>query len=81
MEERFLEQALKDSVEKLISANIQIEIDEKVRLFKEELQSRKDKYIAEVMKGIRIYHEREPKTMQMNYKITFENIIKIEGGK
>ena len=33
------------------------------------------------MKGIRIYHEREPKTMQMNYKITFENIIKIEGGK
>lgn len=78
MEERFIEQALKDSVEKLVSANIQVEIDEKVKKFREELEYRKDKYMAEVMKGIRIYHEREPLSMSMNYKIIFENIVKVE---
>lgn len=31
MEERFIEVALKESVEKLVSVNIQMEIDEKVK--------------------------------------------------
>ena len=78
MEEKFIEAALKESVEKLVSANIQIEIDEKVKKFREELEFRKDKYIEEVMKGIRILHEREYGSMQMNYKIIFENIVKLE---
>lgn len=78
MEERFLEQALKESVEKLVSANIQVEIDEKVKKFREELEFRKDRYIAEVMKGIRISHSREPNTMCMAYKIIFENVCRIE---
>lgn len=78
MEERFIEQALKDSVEKLVSANIQIEIDEKVKKFREELEFRKDRYIAEVMKGIRILHEKDTISNGMNYKIIFENVVRLE---
>lgn len=78
MEEKFLEETLRKSVEKLVSDSIQIEIDEKVDKFRKELVSRKDKYIAEVMKGIRIIHEHNCETMHITYKIIFENIVKLD---
>lgn len=78
MEERFLEQILKDSVQKLVSEKIEQEIAKKVDTFKRELEDNKDRYIAEVMKGIKISHSREPNTMCMNYKIVFENVCRIE---
>lgn len=74
MEERFIEQAIKDSVEKLVKDNIENTIDEKVEEFRKELEYNKDRYIAEVMKGIRIYHEQEIGTRTMDYKIIFENV-------
>ena len=74
MKENFIEQAIKDSVEKLVKANIENAIEEKVEEFREELEYNKDKYIAEVMKGIRIYHEQEIGTRTMDYKIIFENV-------
>ena len=81
MKEEFIENAIKDSVEKLVSANIENAIEEKVKEFREELEYNKDRYLAEVMKGIRIYHEQEIGTRTMNYMITFENvtILKKEG--
>lgn len=78
MEERFLEQMLKDNVQKLVSEKIEQEIAKKVNAFKRELEDNKDRYIAEVMKGIKIYHSREQHTMGMNYKIVFENVCRIE---
>jgi len=33
---------------------------------------------AEIMKGIRVYHERDNMSMGINYKIIFENIYRIE---
>lgn len=74
MKEEFIENAIKDSVEKLVSANIENAIEEKVKEFREELEYNKDRYIAEVMKGIRIYHKREIGTRTMDYKIIFENV-------
>ena len=74
MKEVFIENAIKDSVEKLVKDNIENAIEEKVKEFREELEYNKDRYIAEVMKGIRIYHEREKGTRTMNYMITFENV-------
>lgn len=78
MEERFLEQVLKDNIQKLVSEKIEQEIAKKVNAFKRELEDNKDRYIAEVMKGIKIYHSRNPNTMCMNYNITFENICRYE---
>ena len=80
MEEKFIEQALKESVRKLVSDKIEQEIAQKINKFKKELEDRKDQYIAEVMKGIRIYHERDIDSMQMNYKIIFENVVRLEKG-
>lgn len=74
MEEQFIVNAIKDSVEKLVSANIENAIEDKIKEFREELEYNKDRYIADVMKGIRICHEQEIGTRTMNYKIIFENV-------
>jgi hypothetical protein len=74
MKEEFIENAIKDSVGKLVSANVENAIEEKIKEFREELEYNKDRYIAEVMKGIRIYQEQEIGTRTMNYKIIFENV-------
>lgn len=76
MEERYLESILKQEVERLVKINIENEIKEKVTQFERDLLDRKDKYTADVMKGIRILHERNMEGM--TYKIIFENTQKIE---
>lgn len=66
-------EAIKREVEKLISESIDKEIEDRVIAFHKELTERKDQYIAEVMKGIRIAHEYNPETMNMDYRIMFIN--------
>ena len=78
MEERIIEEGIKQIIQKEISDKIDEEIQQKVKDFTEELLARKDNYIAEVMKGIRIVHERDFGSMGINYRIIFENIYKIE---
>lgn len=65
--------AIEQSVEKLISQEIDKEIARFTEEFYRELTSRKDKYIAEVMKGIRIVHENNPQQMCTDYRILFVN--------
>ncbi len=72
------ENILKAQVTQLIEANIQTEIEESVKNFAKTLLDRKDQYIAEIMKGIRIIHQQEPCTRNMNYKIIFENVERLE---
>ena len=78
MEEQFIEEILKKNIKAIISEKIDNEIKQKVENFRIELEDRKDNYIAEVMKGIRIYHERDMNDMAIDYKIVFENIYRIE---
>lgn len=78
MEEKFLGDMLKNSVEQIIREDIDKRIEEKVEEFKRELQDNKEQYIAEIMKGIRILHSQEPGEWTMNYKITFENVTRLE---
>lgn len=78
MEERTIEDGIKQIIQKEISDKIDEEIQQKVKDFTEELLTRKDNYIAEVMKGIRIAHERDFGSMGINYRIIFENIYKIK---
>lgn len=80
MGEEFIENGIKLSVKQIVSETIQQEIDKKVEDFRRELEDRKDNYIAEVMKGIRIYHEREMQGMGINYRIIFENVTRLEKG-
>lgn len=59
MEEQILEEILKKNIKSIVSEKIDEEIEQKVNNFKKELEDRKDNYIAEIMKGIRVYHERD----------------------
>lgn len=68
-----IEQMLIDAVENCISEKIDEEIKSKTNEFYNMLVARKDKYIAEVMSGIRICHENNPETMCVDYKIMFIN--------
>ena len=68
-----IEQMLIDAVENCISERIDEEIKSKTNEFYNTLVARKDKYIAEVMNGIRICHENNPETMCVDYKIMFIN--------
>ena len=81
MEEKYIEFALENSIKQLVNEKISEEIKEKVRQFENQLLDRKDKYIAEVMKGIRILHEKNQDFNEINYKIIFENIQRIEVNK
>ena len=78
MEEKFIENAIKISVKQIVRDKIDKEIDEEVEQFRRKLEDRKDDYIAEVMKGIRIYHERDIGSEGINYKIIFENVYRLE---
>ena len=72
-----IEQMLIDAVERCISERIDEEIKSKTNEFYNSLVARKDKYIAEVMSGIRMYHESNPETMRIDYKIMFINKYEI----
>lgn len=69
---------IKSEVERIISERIDKEIENRTIAFHKELTERKDEYIAEVMKGIRIAHEYNPKDMYMDYRITFVNRYAVE---
>lgn len=76
--EDHLTQVIKKNIQDEISHEIDKEIEQEVLKFERKLLDRKDKYIAEVMKGIRIYHEISPQTNIMQYTIVFENIVRRE---
>lgn len=69
---------IKSEVERIISERIDKEIEDRTIAFHKELTERKDEYIAEVMKGIRIAHEYNPEDMYMDYRIMFVNRYAVE---
>ena len=78
MEEKFIEDMIKKSVESIIYEKVEQEIKEEIKRFEQKLEDRKDQYIAEMMKGIRIYHERDVGSLGINYRIVFENVNRKE---
>ena len=68
---------IKDIFKQEVSKKIDDEIDKKVKEFREKLVNRKDNYIAEIMKGIRIYSEQQTIDGCPRYQIIFENVYKI----
>lgn len=65
--------AIEQSVKEMVSEKIDKEIEKRTKEFHKELTSRKDDYIAEVMKGIRIAQSYNPESMYMDYRIMFIN--------
>lgn len=78
MEEDVLVKAIKDNVEMLVREDIDKHINERVENFRRELEYNKERYVGEVMKGISIVHYQQPGEFTMNYKVTFENVVRLE---
>lgn len=73
-----IEEMIKREIERTISDRIEDEIIERTKEFHSELIQRKDQYIAEVMKGIRIMHENNPQGMYVDYRILFVNKYEVK---
>ena len=79
MEENFINDMLKNSLKSIITEKVEQEIEKEVKAFARKLEDRKDNYIAEIMKGIRIHQERDQLRNGINYRIIFENVVRLEG--
>lgn len=76
-----MESIIKKEVEKRIDKEIDQIISDEIQEMYYRLTDMKEKYIAEIMSGIKFYHSQTPGAMEMNYKIVFENVTRIEDRK
>lgn len=72
------ETIMKKQIEQIANDEIEKMIREKVNQFNRELLSKKENYIIELMKSIRIYSEQQTIDKIPRYLITIENTYKIE---
>ena len=72
------EKIMKKQIEQIANDEIEKMIREKVDEFHSELLSKKDGYVTELMKMIRIYSEQKTIDNMSRYLITIENTYKIE---
>lgn len=73
-----MEEIIKKAVKNEISNKIDEMITSETQRFYNKLTDMKDEYIAEIMRGIRICHERDEMGYMINYRIVFENIVRLE---
>lgn len=73
-----MEDIIKKAVEKEINNKIEEMITDATQDFYYKLTDMKEQYIAEIMKGIKIYHEKDVGSLGINYRIVFENIVRLE---
>lgn len=72
------ETIMKKQIEQIANDEIEKMIREKVNEFNRELLLKKENYIAELMKSIRVYSEQKTIDNIPRYLITIENTYRIE---
>ena len=72
------ETIMKKQIEQIANEEIEKMIREKVNQFNRALLSKKENYIAELMKSIRIFSEQQTIDKIPRYLITIENTYRIE---
>lgn len=72
------ETIMKKQIEQIANDEIEKMIREKVNQFNRELLSKKDEYVTELMKMIRIFSEQKTIDHIPRYLITIENTYRIE---
>ena len=71
-----IEAQLNDVIKEHINKRMDEEIEKRVEEFRKDLTRKKDQYLGEVLNGIRMYAENEPGVI--NFRIIFENVVKVE---
>lgn len=72
------EKIMKEQLKQVVSNEIDKLIHDEVDKFYRKLSFKKDEYIAELMKSIRIYTQQESMDYVPRYKIIIENTYKLE---
>lgn len=72
------ETIMKKQLEQIVSNEVDELIHDEVNKFYRKLTEKKENYIAEIMKSIRIYSEQQTIDHIPRYLITFENTYRIE---
>lgn len=73
MREDYIVEQIRNGLERKVTEDVESLIEERVKNFREELECRKYKYIADILNGISIVHNYDPAMDEMNYKVIFEN--------
>ena len=74
MDDRIIEAAIKNYLVETIDQ----EIEEETKKFHCYLVERRDRYLADIMSGIRIMHETNPEKMYVDYRIMFINKYEVK---
>lgn len=72
------EKIMKEQLKQVVSNEIDKLIHDEVDKFYRKLSFKKDEYIAELMKSIRIYTQQESIDYIPSYRIVIENIYKLK---
>ncbi len=75
MEDEFIV-AIRKIIEENITKTVEIKIEQEVENFRQRLESEKEQFITETMKGIKIYQQQEGFDIGVNYKIILENVYR-----
>lgn len=71
-----LEAQIEDMIEQHISEKMDEEIEKRVEQFRKDLKGKKDQYLGEVLRSIKMYAEHDLGVV--NFRIVFENVVKVE---
>ena len=71
-----LEAQLNSLIKEYINKRMDEEIEKRVEQFRKDLTYKKDQYLGEVLNGIRT--EVEQNVGMINFRIIFENVVKVE---
>lgn len=66
------------AIEEYVVETINKDIEQAVSQFRRTLVARRDRYLADVMSGIRVMHETNPEKMYVDYRIMFINKYEVE---
>ena len=78
MSNEIIEKYLKECLKNIITEKVDDEIEKEVQKFQRILVDRRNQYISEIMKGIQIMHGKDEMNQFINYRIIFENTMRIE---
>lgn len=73
MREDYIVEQIRNGLEQKVTVEVESLIEERVKNFREELECRKHKYIADILNEISIVHNYDSTMNEMNYKVIFEN--------
>lgn len=69
----FIENTITEALKERVTAEVDAMIEEAVKQFRKELESRRTVFAADILNSIHVIHNHDDIMHEMNYKVIFEN--------